>query len=721
MRSLRAAFLCTTLVSALVAAPAVAEASGVPAFDADKETIVWGRFKPTAPIVRGKALTKGAWSEVAGTLVVDPADTTTRNFMWMPEGKNGRIADGMFRVRLSVGKRLDAGILLRAGDKLSALSGYELTLDKTTLRLQRYDKGKILPVGEEVKVRRLDRRATLEVVVYLVGPQLLVTVYDGDTFDRLATLAAHETTYTTGRVGLRVGAKADGVGFTLVSTQQSNDPSSVRNPKFGRWYGHDASPGTTPFGNTRFAFVPQSAVGRLPRDLQKAEQTQLPGEHGKRSLLFLDTKGFERLRRTGAEVLSVDSNVAWKVLNPPFLAREGKSPTAKGRGFRLDQSYKDPQMVEDLLTAYHRKYPDVTRLKKVGRSHRGRTIWAIKISDNPQDDEDEPSVLLSGGHHASELLAVEYPLDAMAQLLERYGRDRTITKWIDEMEIYVVPLVNPDGNAMFIHETRFATRKNARDTNHDGVHDPFEGVDLNRNYPFGWGKEGSSGRSFSRYFRGLGPGSEPESASMMALAHRQHFAASISFHTVGRAVFSPYTVKGVQNPDPDVALAVAMDMVAAVEPRDDEEEYEVRPNGYPVAGSDQDWYLHAHGTLAYIVEGTHHNPPLSVRQRAIDVARPLWQTLLDRVASGSRISGHVKTAADKPLEAEVKIVRRGGKSGLHAGERWTSRALDGRFDRLVIGPGKYTVTVTAAGYQPRSQDIRVRSKPTSIDIILDPA
>jgi hypothetical protein len=670
--------------------------------------------------VRSKATTQGAWTEVSGALVIDPADTTTRNFLWMPQGKAGRVADGMFRVRIAVGKRLDGGILLRMGDDLSALSGYELTLDRTTLRLQRYDKGKLLPVGDEVKVRKLDRRDSLEVVIYLVGPQLLVTVYDGDSFDRLATLAAHETTYATGRVGVRVGAKAEGMGFTLLSTQQSNDPSSVHNPKFGRWYGHDASPGTTPFGNTRFAFVPAGSVKKLPRDLQKAEQTRIDGDKEKQAVLFLDTTGFERLRRTGIAIDSVDSNVAWKVLDAPFLSRVGKKPTKRGRGFRLDLSYKDPQMVEDLLAAYHAQYPDITKLQKVGRTHRGRTIWGLKISDHPETDEDEPSVLLSGGHHASELLAVEYPLDAMDQLLQRYGRDRTVTGWVDGMEIYVVPLVNPDGNAMFIHETRFATRKNARDTNLDGIHDPFEGVDLNRNYPFGWGMEGSSGRAYSRYFRGLGPGSEPESASMMALADRQHFAASISFHTIGKAVFSPYTVPGVQNPDPDVALSVAQDMVDAVQPKAKEEEYEVRPNGYPVAGSDQDWYLHAHGTLAYIVEGTHHNPPLSVRQRALDVARPLWETLLERVASGPRVSGKVHTAAGKPVVAEVRIERVGGKDSLQAGERWTSRQLDGRFDRVVIGPGKYEVKVTADGYKPWSREVRVRNRPLDVDVELAP-
>ena len=70
----------------------------------------------------------------------------------------------------------------------------------------------------------------------------------------------------------------------------------------------------------------------------------------------------------------------------------------------------------------------------------------MKISDNPEDDESEPAVLLNGSHHASELLSVEYPLDAAAYLLENYARDRQVKRWVNDLEIWVVPMVNPDGN-----------------------------------------------------------------------------------------------------------------------------------------------------------------------------------------------------------------------------------------------------------------------------------
>jgi len=89
-------------------------------------------------------------------------------------------------------------------------------------------------------------------------------------------------------------------------------------------------------------------------------------------------------------------------------------------------------------------------------------------------------------------------------------------------------------------------------------------------------------------------------------------------------------------------------------------------------------------------------------------------TLLDRVLAGTRISGTVTNAAGKPIVAEVSIQ----EVQLRADEHWTTRAVDGRFDRIVVGPGSYTLGVRAKGYAPVSKKVRVRSKPIELAITL---
>lgn len=701
----------------------LASASGFADFDPDRETILHGRALPKQTPVAGDADLVGPWAEHDGQLDLG-TDEATGNRFWLVKKGVADVADGLVRARLSPGKRIDASVMFRAqaGIDLRELSGYELAFDTDGARLMRWDKGTVLPVGPPVEIPRLQRASSIEVIIYLVGPQIIATVYDGESLDRLGSLALHETTYTDGRVGFRAGKKADAMRFGLLAAMDTRTPAP-KTKGSGRYgaikrYGLDADPGTTPFGNTRFVFIPSASIRELPADLRRGVKARNTLPDGTRqAVVFTDTVGFERIKRAGIDVLAVDSNVPWKTFDPDYRAQSTKAPVSTRRGFRLDLSYKNVDMVEAILRGYQEKYADISTLVELGRSHQGRVIWALKISDNPTTNESEPSVLLNGSHHASELLSVEYPLDAAAQILENYGRDREVTQWVNGMEIWVVPMVNPDGNWMFLEESRFASRKNGRDTNLDGFHDPFEGIDLNRNYSFGWGKTpGSSGVIGSKYYRGPHPLSEPESWAMASLGDRQHFAASISFHTVGNAIFVPYTVGDTQTPSPNVPFVIAKQMEESGLEQPNGRFIKVRANGYPVSGSDQDWLMHSFGTAAYIVEGSHHNPPLEVRERAVAATRPLWRTLLSRVHSGPRISGHVRGADGTPVEATVHVK----EIQLQAGERWTARSHDGRFDRLVARPGRYTLEASAPGFAPTTVEVKVRGA-TSIDITLEAA
>jgi hypothetical protein len=702
----------------IVVAIPTASANGFPDFDAQRETVLAGRATPKDTAKQAKADATGTWKLDANKLVLERAESKATRF-WLAKAPS--VGDGLVRVRIEPGKRLDGGLLFRASapkPDVRELSGYELTWTGDGVRLHRWDRGFVLPAGEEVKLKKLGKHTSLEIVVFMVGPQIAIAIYDGETLDPITTLALHETTYASGRVGVRAGAKQEGTKIVLLSAMdtRASTPAPKGSGKHGalKLYGLDRDPGTTPFGNTRFVVVAKDDVESLPRDLRDVHSTFRDDDGVTKSVVFTNTVGLERIRRSGIDVLASDSNLPWKLTDSAYRSQRGRKPKAKGRGFVLDASYKNPEMVEALLRAYQAKYPSISTMFEVGRSHQGRPIWALKISDNPDKSEGEPSVLLHGGTHASELLAIEYPLDAAAQLLERHGRDKTATNWVEGLEIFVVPLVNPDGNHLFVEESRFATRKNGRDSNLDGFHDPFEGVDLARNYPFGWGRVGSSGIRTSEYYRGPHGGSEPETIAIMELADKQHFTAAISFHTVGTAIFTTYNTAGTKEPDPDVAFIVAMEMAGEADTQASGRAFAVKETGYPVAGSDQDWLMHEHGTLAYVLEGSHHNPPMSVRTRSVALGRKAWETLLERVLAGARISGHVADAAGKPVVAEVAIE----EVQLRAEERWTTRAMDGRFDRILVAPGTYTLTVRAKGYVPVTKKVRVRSKPVELAITL---
>ncbi len=691
--------------------------SGFSDHDPKREVRILGRVAPTDAPAIPKATSNGDWS-VAGGRLVPRFAPSPKEQMWFPKGDAAHLGEGLVRARIELHGPLDVSLLLRQryqGDPPTVLSGYGLSIEGESARLHRWDRGMPLPMGPEVRLGKLDQRSSLELVVFMVGPQLIASIYDGDGLQLIATLAIHDTTYSFGCVGLRVGPKHDpNSAVTLLTTMDATKHATrvhavPRSPR----YGPATDPEATPFGNTRYAFIAGAATARLPKDLRARVQSTVDGREGARAVLFLDTVGFERLRRTGVDVLSVDSNVPWSTFNPDFRRRAKKQPSRAGRGFVLEDSYKDPALVEQLLRAYHERYPGITELVEVGRTHQGRALWALRISDASRTD-DEPAVLLDAAHHGSELLSVEYVLDAIDTLVAGYHHDARVTRWIDNLEIWCMPMVNPDGNHMFIHESRFAIRKNGKDSDGDGYSDPFEGVDLNRNYPFGWGQTGSSGLPMHKWYRGPAAGSEPETRAMMALADRERFAAAISFHTFGTEIYSSYVVGDTSDMEPNVSRAVAREIVAAADVQPNGRKYAVRSPDYPVAGSDQDWHTHAHGTMAFVLEGSHHNPPLDVRTQAVIATRPVWMALLDRVLGGPWIGGHVRDAAGKPVAATVMVA----EVVTGAGERWGTRARDGRFDRAVAKPGRYTLVVQAPGRAPIERTVAVGRGRVDVDVVL---
>lgn len=188
-------------------------------------------------------------------------------------------------------------------------------------------------------------------------------------------------------------------------------------------------------------------------------------------------------------------------------------------------------------------FPQIAKVFDLGQSHEERKIWAIKISDNVSVEEDEPEILFMGGHHAREWISVDVPFLLAKYLLENYSADASITNYVDQGEIWIIPLLNPDGHQHSVTANRL-WRKN-RKNNGDGTF----GVDLNRNYSFQWGGPGSSGDTFSEIYRGPEPFSEPETKTIRDFMNQHDFVAMVSYHSYSQLVLYPWGYTSSAAPD----------------------------------------------------------------------------------------------------------------------------------------------------------------------------
>jgi hypothetical protein len=367
-----------------------------------------------------------------------------------------------------------------------------------------------------------------------------------------------------------------------------------------------------------------------------------------------------------------------------------------------------PAAVERILREHHRRHPCLTRLVALGQSHLGRPLWALAIGRSLPDGRGRSTLLLDGAHHGDEPLAASFVLDAARYLLARAGRDRQVDRWLDELVIWCVPLVNPDGVQTYLDRTLAHTgvkspgRKNGRDNDGNGRFGPNDGVDLNRNYPFKWGflgEAGSTGAYALRSYRGPAAASEPETQAMVRLAESEVFAASISYHIGGVALLVPYTIDRVRSPEPNEAWPIAEQLAREMPLHPDAVAaggFPVRRNLYSVDGTDQDWHRHAHGTVAFLIESALRGADATAEGRAerVRAMRGSWSLLADRYLDGPSIEGQVLDAAGRPVAAEVHLA----EVRLHEGESWRARCHDGHFARFVAQAAGYTLRVRVDGH-----------------------
>jgi carboxypeptidase T len=134
--------------------------------------------------------------------------------------------------------------------------------------------------------------------------------------------------------------------------------------------------------------------------------------------------------------------------------------------------YHSAASLEDDLKQLAASRPEIAELKEIGRSLEGRPIWALRIGERQGG---KPKVLFMGCHHAREWIAVEVPFLLARELVE-HADDPRVSRWLGSGEVWVAPMVNPDGHEFSRTQNRF-WRKNRR-PNPDGSF----GVDPNRNY-----------------------------------------------------------------------------------------------------------------------------------------------------------------------------------------------------------------------------------------------
>ena len=396
----------------------------------------------------------------------------------------------------------------------------------------------------------------------------------------------------------------------------------------------------------------------------------------------------DQLARAGYDISNVQGNVV------TIHATQEELEKLKQAGYEYREIKRQPQgfdimalgayhnyaTLTEELNAYTEANPDICRLYSLGQSVEGRELWAMLISDNPDEEEDEPEFKYVSTIHGDENLATEMCLYFIDLLLTSYETDERITNLVDSTAIWIVPLMNPDG-------LELSRRQNAN------------GIDLNRNFPLLTDSSLNifTGEPLDALNR------QPEVQHIMNWTVENSFVLSANIHTGALLICYPYgyneQMSAVDTPSPDDLLfkEISRRYTMHNPPMWNSSQF---PDGiinaadwYSVRGAIDDWnYRYVSCNEVCIELSNNFRPPASQIPTFWSENSESMLSYLETIHIGVR--GIItERSSGEPLWAEVWVA--GNSQPV-----FTDPDV-GDYHRMLL-PGTYDLIFNVPGYVPRS-------------------
>lgn len=337
-------------------------------------------------------------------------------------------------------------------------------------------------------------------------------------------------------------------------------------------------------------------------------------------------------------------------------------------------------------------HPVIASLDTFGYSVEGRPLLMMKISNRVAWDEAEPEFCYISTMHGDEPPGTVFLMWLIDSLTDNYGTDPRVTRLVDSCEIFINPLLNPDG-----YTRAYPTRRNAN------------GIDLNRNYPV---PDGSIGGDYTYT-------TEPETDAIMAWFPAHNVSYTINFHTGALVANYPWDYTGTRAPDDSLYKFIARNYADRNIPMFNNSggsfDHGIT-NGYDwyvVKGSIQDWTYWQRGDLHLTVElGNHKTPPFD----SLDI---VWEDNYDAYCAAIEVClnhGVCGVVTDSVTGESLGVT-----VSIDAPNKQVySDSINGYYHRILLH-GVYNLTFSKPGYHDKTLPVTVPdSGLIRLDVLLVP-
>ena len=222
-------------------------------------------------------------------------------------------------------------------------------------------------------------------------------------------------------------------------------------------------------------------------------------------------------------------------------------------------SYHTADEIMSFLTNMATKYSNLASLQQIGMTVQGSPIVGIRIH-SPVGPSSKPLIVYNSLQHAREWISGATTTYIINRLLTGYGQDATITQLVDQIDWFIVPIVNVDGyRYTWDPQGNRLWRKNRRQ-----VTSQCYGVDTNRNWGFAF-QPSSILEACLETYAGATGFSEPENTAIANfLKNSSQVVAYIDFHSYSQLLMWPWAYQASPTPNAGAITVLGQKMSQAI-------------------------------------------------------------------------------------------------------------------------------------------------------------
>nr|XP_056705638.1 mast cell carboxypeptidase A-like isoform X2 [Euleptes europaea] len=276
-----------------------------------------------------------------------------------------------------------------------------------------------------------------------------------------------------------------------------------------------------------------------------------------------------------------------------------------GSYFRKKHSYtkyNDWEKIVAWTERIARNNPKMVSRIQIGTTYEGRPMYLLKVG---KETGRKKVIFMECGIHAREWISPAFCQWFVKQATRTYGEDKVMTKLLDSMNFYVLPVFNIDGYVWTWTEDRLWRKNRSNNSNSNCI-----GTDLNRNFNSAWGSKCVSDDPCDETYCGPSAESEQETKQVADFI-RDNLAiirGYISVHAYSELLLFPYGYTYKLAPNHDELNEVAKGAVDALSTLYGTK-YTYGPIAetiYPVSGSTIDWAYDEGIKYSYVFELRDH-------------------------------------------------------------------------------------------------------------------